>query len=73
MFSVWELAVIGGVALLVYGPEELPGVIKTASHHINKLRELGAQLTSPSESCEKEDQLKKNQERAKAADKQYPS
>ena len=33
-----ELVIIGVVALLVIGPERLPGTIRTASAYVNRLR-----------------------------------
>ncbi len=40
MFDIgfWELVVIGIVALLIIGPEKLPGFARTAGHWISKLR-----------------------------------
>lgn len=40
MFDIgfWELTVIGVVALLVIGPERLPGVARTAGHWAGKAR-----------------------------------
>lgn len=73
MFSVWEVAVIGGVALLVYGPEELPGVVKSVSQQFQKFRQLTQSITQPDESAQQEAQLKENQAKAKAADAQYQS
>lgn len=40
MFDIgfWELTIIGVVALLVIGPERLPGVARTAGHWAGKAR-----------------------------------
>ncbi len=40
MFDIgfWELAVIGVVALLVVGPERLPGLARTTGHWIGRAR-----------------------------------
>jgi len=37
-FSVWELVVIGGVALVVIGPERLPRVARTAGHLLGRFQ-----------------------------------
>jgi sec-independent protein translocase protein TatB len=37
-FSVWEIAVIGAVALVVIGPERLPKVARTAVHQLGRLQ-----------------------------------
>ncbi len=40
MFDIgfWELAVIGVVALLVVGPERLPGLARTTGHWVGRAR-----------------------------------
>jgi sec-independent protein translocase protein TatB len=40
MFEIgfWELVVIAVIALLVLGPERLPGVARTAGHWVGKAR-----------------------------------
>lgn len=40
MFDIgfWELAVIGVVALLVVGPERLPGLARTTGHWLGRMR-----------------------------------
>lgn len=42
MFDVgfWELALIGVVALLIVGPERLPGVVRTVGHWLGKARHV---------------------------------
>jgi len=42
MFDVgfWELALIGVVALLIVGPERLPGVVRTAGRWLGKARRI---------------------------------
>jgi len=37
-FSVWEIAVIGAVALVVIGPERLPKVARTAGHLLGRFQ-----------------------------------
>ena len=48
MFDVgfWELVVIGVVALLVFGPEKLPGLARTAGFWAGKARRQFNQLRS---------------------------
>jgi len=42
MFDVgfWELALIGVVALIIVGPERLPGVVRTAGRWVGKGRRI---------------------------------
>lgn len=44
--SFWELLVIGIVALLVLGPEKLPGAIRTVTGTIRSIRQFGNQMKS---------------------------
>jgi sec-independent protein translocase protein TatB len=44
--GIWEMAVIGVVALVVLGPERLPKVARTAGHWIGKLQRYVAQVKS---------------------------
>jgi sec-independent protein translocase protein TatB len=46
MFDIgfWELAVIGIVALLVVGPERLPGMIKTTGQWAGRIQRLAREL-----------------------------
>jgi len=46
MFDIgfWELAVIGVVALLVVGPERMPGLIRTAGQWAGKVQRVARQL-----------------------------
>ena len=34
----WELAVIGVIALIVVGPEKMPGFARKAGHYIGKIK-----------------------------------
>jgi sec-independent protein translocase protein TatB len=43
-FSVWELMVIGGVALVVIGPEKLPRVARTAGHLLGRFQRYVAEV-----------------------------
>lgn len=42
--SFWELVVVGIVALLVLGPEKLPGAIRTVTGTIRSIRQFGNQM-----------------------------
>jgi sec-independent protein translocase protein TatB len=44
--GIWELAVIGVVALVVLGPERLPKVARTAGHLFGRLQRYVAQVKS---------------------------
>lgn len=44
--SFWELVVVGVVALLVLGPEKLPGAIRTVTGTIRSIRQFGHQMKS---------------------------
>jgi sec-independent protein translocase protein TatB len=44
--SFWELVVVGVVALLVLGPEKLPGAIRSVTGTIRSIREFGQQMKS---------------------------
>ncbi len=48
MFDIgfWELAIIGIVALVVVGPERLPGLIRTAGHWSGKIRQMASSVKS---------------------------
>lgn len=48
MFDIgfWELVMIGIVALLVFGPEKLPGLARTAGFWVGKARRQFSQLKS---------------------------
>ena len=42
--SFWELVVIAVVALLVLGPERLPGAIRSVSGFIRNVKQFGQQM-----------------------------
>lgn len=46
MFDIgfWELAVVAVVALLVVGPERMPGMIRTAGQWAGKLQRMAREL-----------------------------
>jgi sec-independent protein translocase protein TatB len=45
-FSVWQLVLIGGVALVVIGPERLPRVARTAGHLLGRFQRYVADVKS---------------------------
>ena len=46
MFEIgfWEMVMVGVVALIVVGPERLPGLARTAGHWIGKARRMFAEV-----------------------------
>lgn len=44
--SFWELVVVAVVALVVLGPEKLPGAIRTVTSTIRSIRQFGHQMKS---------------------------
>lgn len=60
MFDIgfWELALIAVVALLVIGPERLPGVARTAGMWVGRLRRFVATVKADIDRELKADQLK---------------
>lgn len=46
MFEIgfWEMVMVGVVALVVVGPERLPGLARTAGHWIGKARRMFAEV-----------------------------
>ena len=46
MFDIaWsELLLVGGVALIVIGPKELPGALRTAGQMVGKVRRMAAEF-----------------------------
>jgi len=61
MFEIgfWELVVVGIVALLVVGPEELPGLARTAGAWIGKARHFLSGVKAEIEREIKADELKR--------------
>jgi sec-independent protein translocase protein TatB len=43
-FSMGEIVVIGAVALIVIGPKELPGVLRTVGHWTTKVRRMASEF-----------------------------
>ncbi|MEQ8232513.1 MAG: Sec-independent protein translocase protein TatB [Gammaproteobacteria bacterium] len=65
MFDIgfWELAVIGVVALLVVGPERMPGLIRTAGQWAGQVQRLARDLRREIEREAQTDEFRKlNQE-----------
>ena len=60
MFDIgfWELAVIGVVALLVVGPERLPGLARTAGIWVRKIRRFVSSVREDIEQEIRADELK---------------
>jgi sec-independent protein translocase protein TatB len=57
--SFWELAVIGVVALVVIGPEKLPGIARTAGVWVGKARRMIASAKADINRELQTDELKK--------------
>jgi sec-independent protein translocase protein TatB len=57
--SFWELAVIGVVALVVIGPEKLPGIARTAGVWVAKARRMIASAKADINRELQTDELKK--------------
>lgn len=65
-FSFTEMLLVGGVALIVLGPERLPIVAKTAGSWIGKAQRFVAQVKSDIDRETELSELKRIQEEAKA-------
>lgn len=61
MFDIgfWELAIIGVVALLVIGPDKLPGVARTAGKWIGRTRRFVTQVKGDIDRELKQEELRK--------------
>lgn len=61
MFDIgfWELALIGVVALLVVGPERLPGLARTTGLYVRKVRRFVASVRSDIEQELRAEELKR--------------
>ncbi len=57
--SFWELAVIGVVALVVIGPEKLPGIARTAGVWLGKAQRMVASVKADINRELQTDELKK--------------
>jgi len=61
MFDIgfWELAIIGVVALLVIGPDKLPGVARTAGMWVGRTRRFVTQVKTDIDRELKQEELRK--------------
>jgi len=61
MFDIgfWELAIIGVVALIVIGPDKLPGVARTAGKWVGRTRRFVNQVKTDIDREIKQDELRK--------------
>lgn len=61
MFDIgfWELLLIGVVALLVVGPEKLPGLARTAGHWVGRARRFVSSVKADIDREIAADELKK--------------
>ncbi len=73
MFDIgfWELAMIGVIALLVVGPERLPGMVRTTSGWVRKLRGFVSTVKSDLENEFPADELDDLQEKPDALNDVY--
>ncbi len=64
MFDIgfWEMAFIGAVALIVIGPERLPGVARTAGHWVGKGRRMLNEVKTDIKKEVREQELQELQE-----------
>ncbi|MDF2178733.1 Sec-independent protein translocase protein TatB [Aliiglaciecola sp. CAU 1673] len=68
MFDIgfWELLVIGVVALLVLGPERLPGAIRSTSRALSSVRSMASQFKQEVEQQLKLEELHNNLKKAES-------
>lgn len=68
MFDIgfWELLVIGVVALLVLGPERLPGAIRSTSRAVSSMRSMASQFKQEVEQQLKLEELHNNLKKAES-------
>ncbi len=71
--SMAELFVVFLVALLVFGPEQLPGLARSLGRLIGKWHDLSDRVKAEIRGQAQLEQLKHNTEKAEKADKQYPT
>ena len=69
----WELTLIGVVALLVVGPDKLPGLARTVGLYVGKIRRTVAQVRADIEREVRADELRKSVEEATALREAYES
>jgi sec-independent protein translocase protein TatB len=68
-FSFWELATVGGVALVVLGPEKLPAIARAIGRALHRLQRVKNILKDEIDQQLKLEQLKINQAKAEAVEK----
>ena len=66
--SLWELFIILVVAVLVLGPKQLPVILSTVGRCIRWIRQSTESLKETIDQQIKMDELKRNQDRAQAAE-----
>lgn len=66
--NVWELSVIGIVALLVFGPDKLPEVARTVGHWVGRAR---AYVNSIKSDIDREVRLQELQDMMKQNEKYH--
>ena len=71
--SIWELAIVAIVALLVLGPERLPSAARTAGKWFAKAKQISDKLQHDIREQLKIEELNKNIARAKQVEKHYQS
>ena len=68
--SIWEIAVIGVVGVLVIGPKELPRAIMTAGKWMRKFRSVTGSLRSGFDNMIRETEMKELEEKWAKQNKQ---
>ncbi len=68
--SIWEIAVIGVVAILVVGPKELPRALMAAGKWMRKFRSVTGSLRSGLDTMIRETEMKELEEKWAKQNKQ---
>lgn len=68
--SIWEIAVIGVVAVLVIGPKELPRALMTAGKWMRKFRSVTGSLRNGLDNMIRETEMKELEEKWAKQNKQ---
>lgn len=68
--SIWEIAVIGVVAVLVIGPKELPRALMTAGKWMRKFRSITGGLRNGLDNMIRETEMKELEEKWASQNKQ---
>ncbi len=69
--SLWEIICIIGVALLLFGPKQLPSLLKDIASIIRQIKSYIAQAHTQVDDILNTATLAENEQKAKAADKLY--